>query len=157
MALERKRSSFFLLYAIAGALAIALAWSLDGRVDTALDASGKPSLIHFAQWCSKLGEGLIPGLTGIFFTVLFALFHRPVVAAKILFVTLTGEFTGMMAVIVRTFAGRTRPSAPVPQGFYGVWHDGHWLISNHNFASFPSGHSATVVGFAAAAWMMNRS
>lgn len=156
MALERKWPSHFLLYAIAGALAIALAWPLDGRVDAALNASGKPALVHFAQLCSKLGEGWAPALAGIFFTILFALLRRPVVAAKILFVTLTCEFAGLVAIIARMFAGRTRPSATVPQGFYGVWHNGHWLIGNHEFASFPSGHSATAAGLAAAAWLMHR-
>ena len=53
--------------------------------------------------------------------------------------------------------GRTRPlNHDVPQGFYGVWHDGHWIIGKFLFASFPSGHAATVVGFAAAAWLVHR-
>jgi membrane-associated phospholipid phosphatase len=52
--------------------------------------------------------------------------------------------------------GRTRPLAHVPQGFYGVWHDGHWILGKYDFSSFPSGHAATAVGLAAAAWLVHR-
>jgi membrane-associated phospholipid phosphatase len=156
MALPRKSSTFLLLWLLGGAVAIALAWSLDNLVDTALDADNSPSLHQFAHWCSKLGEGWAPALAGVFFTILFVLLHRPAVAAKILFVVLTCEFTGGVAIIVRVFAGRTRPGSDVPQGFYGFWHDGHWIAGRYEFSAFPSGHAATVAGLAAAAWMVHR-
>jgi membrane-associated phospholipid phosphatase len=154
--MAQKSSTFFLLWLLAGAAAIALAWPLDNSVDTALDVGGNPSLHQFAHWCSKLGEGWVPALAGIFLTILFVLLHRPAVAAKFFFVLLTCEFTGLVAIIVRVFAGRTRPGSGVPQGFYGFWHDGHWIAGRYEFSAFPSGHAATVVGLAAAAWMVHR-
>jgi undecaprenyl-diphosphatase len=75
---------------------------------------------------------------------------------KIFFVTLTCEVTGLAALILRVLAGRTRPLAHAPQGFYGLWHDGHWIIGKYAFSSFPSGHAATAVGLAAAAWLVHR-
>jgi membrane-associated phospholipid phosphatase len=93
---------------------------------------------------------------GTFFTILFLLLRRPAVAAKFFFVVLTCEITGLAADIVRVLAGRARPLADVPQGFYGFWHDGHWIIGKYEFSSFPSGHSATAVGVAAAAWLVHR-
>ena len=37
-----------------------------------------------------------------------------------------------------------------------MWHDGHWIIGKYDFAAFPSGHTATAVGLATAAWLINR-
>ena len=78
-------------------------------------------------------------------------------AAKIFFIALTSELTGLAATILRVLFGRTRPSNhDVPQGFYGVWHDGHWIIGKFAFSSFPSGHAASAVGLAAAVWLVHR-
>jgi membrane-associated phospholipid phosphatase len=156
MALPQKPSTFLLLWLLAGAVGIALAWSLDNPIDNALDAANNPPLHQFAQWCSRLGEGWAPALAGIFFTIVFILLRRPMVAAKIVFVVLTCEFTGLVAIILRLFAGRTRPNAGLPQGFYGMWHNGHWIMGRYEFSAFPSGHAATAVGLAAAAWMVHR-
>lgn len=155
MAIERKWVSS-LPWALAGVLAVALAWMLDSPIDAALNVSRQPLFIHIAQVCSKFGEGWVPALLGILLVIFFLARHRPGVAAKIFFVVVTCELTGLAAVILRVFAGRARPDAHVPQGFYGLWHDGHWLIGKYEFSSFPSGHTATAVGLAAAAWLMNR-
>jgi membrane-associated phospholipid phosphatase len=37
-----------------------------------------------------------------------------------------------------------------------MWHDGHWILGQFKFSSFPSGHAATAVGVAAAAWLVHR-
>jgi len=144
------------IWLLAGAGVVALAWPFDNPVDAALDVTKSPSLHHFAWWCSKLGEGWVPAVPGILFAILFILLNRPSVAAKIFFVLLTCELTGLMCLILRILFGRTRPTAPVPQGFYGIWHDGHWIIGKYQFSAFPSGHSATAVGLAAAAWLIHR-
>jgi membrane-associated phospholipid phosphatase len=156
MALRRILLGKFLIWLLAGAGAVALAWPLDNRVDTALDASKNLPLHAFAWWCSKLGEGWAPAAAGIACAILFVLRNRPGVAAKIFFVALTCEVTGLAGLIMRILTGRTRPLAHVPQGFYGVWHDGHWIIGNYEFSAFPSGHTATAVGLAAAAWLVHR-
>ena len=96
MACQQKRSPL-MLWLLGGALAIALAWPLDSRVDAALAVTNNPPLHQFAWWCSKLGEGWATALAGIFFAVLFLFLNRPLVAAKIIFVTLTCEITGLAA------------------------------------------------------------
>jgi membrane-associated phospholipid phosphatase len=148
-----KRNLF--VWLLAGVAAVALAWQLDGKVDAALDVAGKPSLQRLAWWFSKIGEGEIVAVWGIFCAVIFFLMKRPDVAAKIFFVALTSEIAGLVSIIVRACVGRTRPNAHVPQGIYGLWHDGHWIIGKYEFSSFPSGHSAVAVGLAAAAWLFN--
>jgi membrane-associated phospholipid phosphatase len=159
MTSPQQRPFHLLLWLLAGVAAIGLAWTMDDRVDAALvivTANNNTPLHRFAEWCSKLAEGWVPALWGILLVILFMLLHRPIVAAKILFVVFTCEITGLAALILRILMGRTRPMAQAPQGFYGVWHDGHWIIGQHDFSSFPSGHSATAVGLAAAAWMVHQ-
>ena len=146
----------FLLWLVGGAGAIALAWPLDTRVDAALDVSSNLSWHHFAWWCSKLGEGWVPAAFGFFFAAVFLIANRPQAAARIFFVALASEITGLVGLILRILIGRTRPLAHAAQGFYGVWHDGHWIIGKYEFSAFPSGHAATAVGFAVAAWLVHR-
>lgn len=158
MSVIRKLRWPLLLWLLAGTAAIALAWRFDGRVDAALDVGPKFSpLRQLAWWCSKIGEGWVIGVWGIFCALIFVVVNRPQTAAKIIFVVLTAEVTGLVATILRILFGRTRPNnLDVPQGFYGIWHAGHWIIGSAKFSAFPSGHAATAVGLAAAAWLLHR-
>jgi membrane-associated phospholipid phosphatase len=156
MVMTRKELGWLLVWLLAGSLAVVLSFSLDDYVDAVLNVHNRPTQSGLATSFSKLGEGWVPALVGILLTILFVRRHRFDVAAKVFFVTLTGELAGVAAVTVRLFAGRTRPSAHMPQGFYGVWHDGHWIIGQFDFSAFPSGHAAITTGLAAAAWLLNR-
>ena len=136
---------------------ILLAFTLDRVVDDALDVRGQPAWEKFAWWCSKLGEWWLIGLAGLLAAVIQIRRRRLEMARGILFTIATAGITGLAATILRTLIGRTRPSnTSVPQGFYGIWHQGHWIIGRPEFSSFPSGHSATVAGLAMAAWMIDR-
>lgn len=156
MVTSRKELGYLLLWLVAGSLAIVLACPLDSQVGAALDVTNDPVSHRIASWFTILGEGWVPALLGIFLIILYVRRHRPNVAAKIFFVILAGELAGLAGVIVRLFAGRTRPSAHVPQGFYGIWHDGHWIIGQFDFSSFPSGHTCITAGMATAAWLVHR-
>ena len=61
---------------------------------------------------------------------------------------LSSCLAGVVATGVRATTGRTRPTAKEPQGWYGIRHDSQWLIGRYDFNSFPSGHTATAMGFA---------
>ena len=146
-----------LLWLAAGGAAVALAWRFDLRVDTALDVTNQPYWHNIAWWCSKIGEGWVVAAVGIFLAAIFFLANLPRIAANIFFIALTSELTGLAGLIVRMLTGRTRPTNhEVPPGFYGVWHDGYWLIGKYQYSAFPSGHAATAVGLAAAAWLVHR-
>lgn len=58
---------------------------------------------------------------------------------------------GILANASRLTTGRTRPNAgkEVTPGWYGPFHEGRILVGNPKFNAFPSGHTATAVGFAA--------
>ena len=157
MAAKRKSRWNSMLWFLVGIGAVAFAWPFDNRVDAALDATNKPDLLNVAWWCSKVGEGWVIGAVGIFLAAIFFFASRPRLAAEIFFIALTSELTGLAATILRVLFGRTRPSNhEVPQGFYGVWHDGHWIIGQFKFSGFPSGHAASAVGLAAAVWLVHR-
>ncbi|MFI0348132.1 MAG: phosphatase PAP2 family protein [Chthoniobacterales bacterium] len=60
--------------------------------------------------------------------------------------TIAGGLTNTL----RLTTGRTRPRASpaIEQGWYGVYHEGRCLIGISEYNSFPSGHTATAIGFA---------
>ncbi len=57
------------------------------------------------------------------------------------------SIAGLSADILRGVIGRTRPSAQVTQGWYGMRSGGEWLIVKHAYNSFPSGHTTAAAGF----------
>ena len=69
----------------------------------------------------------------------------------ILAAMIASTLAGILANASRLTTGRTRPreSPKIEQGFYGIWHEGRWLIGVPAYNSFPSGHTATAFGFAA--------
>ena len=69
----------------------------------------------------------------------------------ILAAMIASTLAGILANSSRLTTGRTRPreSPKIEQAFYGIWHEGRWLIGVPAYNSFPSGHTATAFGFAA--------
>ena len=61
---------------------------------------------------------------------------------------IAASLAGLSADLLRGLTGRTRPYAQVPQGFYGIRSGSKWLITEHAYNSFPSGHTAAIAGFA---------
>jgi len=140
---------------------IALGFALDDRTQSALDATHNLSLKGFAWWLSKSAEGEIIGGIGILLTVIFFRLRRPQLAGQIFFVFASALLIGLAGTILRVLAGRTRPGIHGPEGvapgFYGIWHDGHFILGQAAFSAFPSGHSAVAAGLAAAATLVNRT
>ncbi len=63
---------------------------------------------------------------------------------------IASTLAGILANASRLTTGRTRPreSPKIEAGWYGPYHEGKILIGNSKFNAFPSGHTATAVGFA---------
>lgn len=72
--------------------------------------------------------------------------QRILIAAMI-----ASTLAGVLANASRLTTGRTRPreSPKIEAGWYGPVHKGEILIGNSKYNAFPSGHTATAVGFAA--------
>jgi membrane-associated phospholipid phosphatase len=137
------------------AVLIAGSFTLDAPVRTAvLDAQGKgwkrSPEAKFHGLVRKVGDWpwlMVAGTAG--FALAWKLGSRRwmrVVAVAMLASTLAG----VVANASRLTTGRTRPRASpeLSQGFYGPVHEGHILIGNSKYNSFPSGHAATAFGFA---------
>jgi len=133
-----------------------LALLLDDPVAQMVDIHSSLFLQDFARWMTLLGEGWVVALLGILVPTVLWILGRTRAARAVVLITAIGLLTGGAATLLRSLVGRTRPNAHVAQGVYGVRHDSHWIIGKYEFGSFPSGHTATVVGLAAAAWMINR-
>jgi membrane-associated phospholipid phosphatase len=152
------------LWLLAGVVAFAIAWQLDDAAGRALIVRNNPGLHSFAAFCSKLGEGWVVVVAGLVGAGTFLLLGSPQLAARIFFIAFTSSIAGLVATILRTLIGRTRPNNHmmeqghvIEQGIYGVWHAGHWIITQPAFSALPSGHAATAAGVAAAAWLVNRT
>jgi membrane-associated phospholipid phosphatase len=142
---------------LAGMAIIGASFGLDERVGAMLDTTQNPALHQFAWWCSKLGEGWVIAVAGILFSAIYFATGQTQSAAKIFFVALASELIGLASVILRLVFGRARPNNhDVSQGFYWLYHDGHWVAGMPGFSSFPSGHSATAAGLVVAAWLVHR-
>jgi len=137
-------------------LALGAAFLLDGPVDAAVQLPSHGALRILARWLTTVGDWWPVGLAGLALALFFFFRSRFKTARAVLLVTLTGLATGFTATLLRSTIGRARPDAHAPQGFYGLWHNSHWIIGQYQFSSFPSGHAATLAGLAAAAWMVNR-
>ena len=125
-------------------------------MDNCLQVHSDVPLQILAHWLSQVGEWWVIGPVGALVAAICLFLRRPQAVRAVAAVTLVGLGSGLTSTILRFLIGRTRPNALTPQGFYGVWHNAHWIGGRYEFASFPSGHTATVAGLAAAAWLVNR-
>lgn len=138
---------FLILLAVT---AIAAAFLLDAPVQRlVLDANGGRWCSHpLVETASKYGdwpELMLAGGVGF----LIARHLRNVRWQRILLsAMIASTLSGMAVNTSRLTTGRTRPRTATEQGWYGPRHDGHWLIGEADFNSFPSGHTATAMGFA---------
>jgi membrane-associated phospholipid phosphatase len=132
------------------------AFAADAPVSTVFTPRSSTFLKLLAVYASKAGEGWVIAAVGAVASLLLFLRRRFSASLSVFFVAATGLLTGAAATIIRSLLGRTRPTSHELQGFYGVWHDSHWIIGKYEFGAFPSGHAATVIGLATAAWLIDR-
>ena len=137
-------------------LLLCLAFLIDGPVARIFTLHSSTFWKDLAVYSSKAGEGWVVAVAGAALSLTLFLSRRFAASRLVFLVAFTGLLTGAAATIIRSLLGRTRPSSHELQGFYGIWHDSHWIIGKYEFGAFPSGHAATVIGLAAAAWLIDR-
>jgi membrane-associated phospholipid phosphatase len=130
----------------AGAL---LLFGLLLRWDVALMAARpvSPALEDLAQVLSHSADGKVLFPVGVLVLGVFAAVRRIGWARWIGAMLLGAILCGLLANVFRGLIGRTRPEAPVEQGWFGPRKDGHWIVGKHAYSSFPSGHTAAAGGF----------
>jgi undecaprenyl-diphosphatase len=135
------------------ALPIALMEAVDQPVARAF-RSGAPELISFMQWVTRWGESqwyLVP--TGVAAVALFAAaprahgLRRAVLrwlAQANLFVFANIAASGIAVNVIKVIIGRARPRLFFAEGAFGATP----LSIGYDYASFPSGHTATAFSLA---------
>jgi membrane-associated phospholipid phosphatase len=112
---------------------------------------------NFVGFLSKVGdwpELMVLGVAG-----LFVVRRRRHLVTVVLCMMIAATLAGAAVNSVRLFSGRARPNnTEVSPGWYGVSHDGKWLLGKYKYHSFPSGHTGSafaffgVLGFAFRRW-----
>jgi membrane-associated phospholipid phosphatase len=112
---------------------------------------------NFAGFLSKAGDW--PELMVLGVAWLFVVRRRRHLVTVVLSMMIAATLAGAAVNSVRLFSGRARPNnTEVSPGWYGVAHDGKWLIGKYKYHSFPSGHTGSafaffgVLGFAFRRW-----
>ncbi len=149
------RVAFFAVMLAGAAGLVATAFQLDGWVRGQIVAAQgkgwkKSEAYRLQGTVSRYGDWpflMIVGAAGVFvaWRARNQDWQRILVTAMV-----ASTAAGMLVNAVRLTTGRTRPreSPKIAQGWYGPYHDGKLTIGNAKFNSFPSGHTATAVGFA---------
>lgn len=149
MEIVLKRKNFFLISAL---ILVSAAFLIDAPVRRAvMGAEGstwnESSTKKIVAAVSRYGdwpELMLLGVVGFF----MARYRRSRRWQKIfLCAMLASTLAGGLVNTLRLTTGRTRPRV-TEQHWYGPYHAGKWTIGNSEFNSFPSGHTATAIGFA---------
>ncbi len=69
---------------------------------------------------------------------------------------IASAIAGLAADAVHCSTGRTRPDAPLVQGWYGPRANGQWTFFNSEYNAFPSAHTAASIGLIAPLLLMRR-
>lgn len=152
------------IYGILSLVVILLAFSLDTEVREAIVEAqtqiavveGKKKFHHtdthkFWASVSKYGDWPQLMLAGAALGGIALWRKRPDWTRIIIAAMIASTLAGIIANASRLTTGKVRPrfEAEHGAGFYGPWHNGKFTIGNSGFNAFPSGHTATAVGFAA--------
>lgn len=143
---KRRFPLYLFLAFVAAALTLGAAFLLDDTVIAWIASHRIKSLRDLAGEISDYGDW--PPTCGVILLALgWAIFKkdRRWIAIFVLMIY-TSIIAGIAGNTLRSLAGRTRPNAKVPQGWYGLRMDGKWIFSKNQFHAFPSGHSAAIAG-----------
>ena len=128
---------------------VAGSFGLDAPVAAFFAARHSALADTLARFCNKWGDFpalcfyAVIGIAGAWWSGRKWLLQ--VALAMLLSCLLSGAFVNAM----RFTAGRARPNADVPQGFYGIQTEGGLFKHKNKYHSFPSAHTACAVAFTA--------
>jgi membrane-associated phospholipid phosphatase len=123
-----------------------LGFLLDPIVIHAVAEHSDRTVKNLAGFLSKIGDWPELMILGLVLLVLVRNNRRLVTAVACMMIAAT--LAGAAVNSVRLLSGRTRPNnTEVAPGWYGVWHDGQWLLDKYKYHSFPSGHTGSAVAY----------
>ena len=148
--------SFALKFSLLAVLCIGMAFFFDAPLEAWVIAHRDPVWEGVAKAVSRYGAWhWLMGAAAVGLAVSWWRGRRDWVRLLAMMM-IASSIAGLSADCVRGLTGRTRPNAPALQGWYGVRHDGKWLIGQHAYNSFPSGHTSAATAFATALWLVHR-
>jgi membrane-associated phospholipid phosphatase len=128
---------------------VAFSFQLDNAVAQFFSEHRSPALDELAHLCNQFGDWPWVFLYGLAGTAAAWLAGKKWLLQILLAMLLSCVVSGVLVNAVRFAAGRTRPGADVPQGFYGIVTEGGLFHHKNQYHSFPSAHTACAVGFTA--------
>jgi len=144
------------LHLLLAGIFIALSFCLDAPVRAFVVAHQIPALHEAARLVSKYGAW--QWLMLVCALLLGFAAWRGNMDWKRLIITLmlVSSIAGLLADATRNLTGRPRPNSGIAPGWYGAWHDGHWLVGDSRYNAFPSGHTAAATGLVAPLFFLRR-
>jgi membrane-associated phospholipid phosphatase len=149
------RSVRILLFA-AGALLCAASFHFDGPVIAWVAAHPSRLITHLSQFFTRWGDYPPIALLLLLLLLIAWLLKRPFSIRILLIMLGSASAGGLAANILRVLTGRTRPSARVPPGWYGLTDHGKWIAGSYGYSSFPSAHTAVVIAAVVPLWLLLR-
>ena len=104
-------------------------------------------MTHLAETFNTLGNWPVLAALGLLLGVGGWLANRPRLTRLIAAMLIASMVSGIFVNAIRLSAGRPRPYSQIEDGFYGIRHNGRWIIGHSRFQSFPSAHTATATAF----------
>lgn len=129
--------------------AIVVAFLFDARLVETMRGVSRPVERAFSK-VSKYGDWPYLAGAGVLLLGAATRLGRADARRLLLCMLVASTVGGIAANVGRGLTGRARPEADkkgVAPGWYGVRHEGEWLIGKHRYNSFPSSHSAAAAGF----------
>jgi membrane-associated phospholipid phosphatase len=137
----------FLFLALFGVLC-GVSFFLDEAVVRFVAEHRTKPLKNLAGFISNYGDWPWLMLFALPFLIWAWVKKRPLMLRLVAMAMIASTFAGAAANTLRLTTGRTRPNnTQVEPGWYGLRHEGRFLLGKNKFSSFPSGHTATAFGF----------
>jgi membrane-associated phospholipid phosphatase len=142
-----------LLFAV-GALLCALSFLFDNNVIAWVARHPSRQITQEARFFTMWGD--FPPIVALLLLALLVawLLKRPFAIRLLVLMLGSAVAGGLVANILRVLTGRTRPSAKVPPGWYGLRDHGAWIAGRYGYSSFPSAHTAVAIACIVPLWLL---
>jgi undecaprenyl-diphosphatase len=145
-----------IFFPVAAVLLIALSFLLDAPVRAFVITHQTPALHEAAALVSRYGAWQWLMLAMVLCLAWAAKKQDKELKRLLITMMIVSSIAGLLADTTRGLTGRTRPNSGIEPGWYGVYHDSHWLIGNSRYNAFPSGHTAASTGLIAPLLLLRR-
>jgi membrane-associated phospholipid phosphatase len=152
--MPRKNHSSQIIPFAVGALICASSFFFDSSVIAWVAAHPDREVTVAARFFTKWGD--FPPIVGLLLLLLLIgwLMKRPAFNRILIFMLGSSVTGGLLANVLRILTGRTRPSARVASGWYGLMAHGRWVAGSYAYSSFPSAHTAVAIACVAPLWIL---